>query len=91
MARMSQTSLWQLVGRVHGAIYRASGGRLGARLAGIPMLLLTTIGRRSGHRRTLPLAYLPDGDDMAEHVDPDRRQKLLGGVAGDRARCSLPC
>ena len=27
MAPMSQTSLWQLVGRVHGAIYRASGFR----------------------------------------------------------------
>ena len=57
-------SIWQLVGRVHGAIYRASGGRVGARLAGIPMLLLTTVGRRSGHRRTLPLAYLADGDDL---------------------------
>lgn len=31
---------------------------------GIPMLLLTTVGRRTGRERTLPLACLPDGDDL---------------------------
>jgi deazaflavin-dependent oxidoreductase (nitroreductase family) len=51
-------------GRVHRALYRATGGRLGSRLAGIPMLLLTTVGRRSCQRRTLPLAYLSDDDDL---------------------------
>jgi F420H(2)-dependent quinone reductase len=52
------------VTRIHSAVYRWSGGRLGARLAGIPMLLLTTVGRTSGLPRTLPLAYLADGDDF---------------------------
>ena len=68
---------WRNVTRIHSAVYRWSGGRLGARLAGIPMLLLTTLGRTSGLRRTLPLAYLADGDDFVvvasnggQEVDP---------------------
>jgi deazaflavin-dependent oxidoreductase (nitroreductase family) len=44
-------------------VYRASGGRLGGRfLRGAPVMLLTTIGRRSGRPRTAPLIYLEDGD-----------------------------
>ena len=30
----------------------------------MPVLLLTTRGRRSGRRRTVPLTYLRDGDDL---------------------------
>jgi deazaflavin-dependent oxidoreductase (nitroreductase family) len=68
---------WRNVTRIHRAVYRLSGGRIGARLAGIPMLLLTTRGRKSGLARTLPLAYVPDGDDFVvvasnggQEVDP---------------------
>ena len=44
-------------------IYRASGGRIGARFpGGAPVLLLTTIGRKSGRPQTAPLLYLMDGD-----------------------------
>jgi len=53
---------WRNVTRIHTAVYRWSGGRIGARLAGIPMLLLTTLGRTSGRPRTIPLAYLADGE-----------------------------
>jgi F420H(2)-dependent quinone reductase len=45
---------------IHRAIYSASGGRLGDRIAGMPVLLLTTVGRRTGKRRTSPLTYLDD-------------------------------
>jgi len=65
------------VTRIHSAVYRWSGGRLGARLAGIPMLLLTTRGRKSGLHRTIPLAYLAHGNDFivvasngGQEVDP---------------------
>ena len=68
---------WRNVTRIHRTVYRLTGGRLGARLAGIPMLLLTTVGRKSGLHRTVPLAYLPDGDDFVvvasnggQEVDP---------------------
>lgn len=43
-------------------IYRLSGGRIGGRwMYGAPILLLTTIGRKSGENRTAPLLYLEDG------------------------------
>lgn len=52
------------MGRAHRAVYRLSGGRLLARVAGMPVLLLTTTGRRSGAARTTPLTYFEDGDDL---------------------------
>ncbi len=45
---------------VHRAIYSASGGRVGRRLAGMPVLLLTTTGRKTGRRRTSPLTYFEE-------------------------------
>jgi len=47
---------------IHRAVYQASGGRLGRRIAGMPVLLLSTTGRRTGRRRTVPLTYFEDGD-----------------------------
>ena len=55
---------WHWIGRIHRAVYRASGGRVGGRLAGRDMLLLTTTGRRSGEPRTTPLSYLTDAADF---------------------------
>ena len=53
---MSRTTTWA---------YRASRGRLGGRfLRGAPVMLLTTIGRRSGEPRIAPLIYLEDGDNV---------------------------
>lgn len=49
---------------VHRGVYRISGGRVGASLAGKPMLLLTTKGRKSGRERTTPLLYHRDGEDF---------------------------
>ena len=45
---------------IHRAIYAASGGRVGKRIAGMPVLLLTTKGRRTGKPRTSPLTYFED-------------------------------
>jgi F420H(2)-dependent quinone reductase len=47
---------------MHTALYRASGGRIGSRMVGMPVLLLTTTGRRSGKSRTTPLLYVREGD-----------------------------
>jgi deazaflavin-dependent oxidoreductase (nitroreductase family) len=44
----------------HNALYRASGGRIGGRMQGMPVLLLNTTGRRSGKSRTTPLLYIRD-------------------------------
>jgi F420H(2)-dependent quinone reductase len=48
--------------RGHIAVYRRTGGRLGAKLLWFPSALVTTIGRKSGHPRTTPTLYLRDGD-----------------------------
>ncbi|HSK99137.1 MAG TPA: nitroreductase family deazaflavin-dependent oxidoreductase [Rubrobacteraceae bacterium] len=50
--------------RFHTFAYRASGGRVGGRLLGCPVLLLITKGRRSGRETTTPLLYLVDGGNI---------------------------
>lgn len=52
----------RLVTPIQRGVYRASGGRLFTRARGKRLLLLTTRGRRSGLRRTVPLPYFPDGE-----------------------------
>jgi deazaflavin-dependent oxidoreductase (nitroreductase family) len=42
---------------IHESLYRLTGGGLGGRVAGMPVLLLTTTGRKSGQPRTTPLTY----------------------------------
>ncbi len=44
--------------------FHAHGGKVGGRFEGVPLLLLTTTGARSGKRHTQPLGYLPDGDRL---------------------------
>jgi deazaflavin-dependent oxidoreductase (nitroreductase family) len=56
--------LLKFISITHEFIYRASGGRLGANLLGRGMLLLITKGRKTGRDRTVPLQYMPDGDDF---------------------------
>ena len=44
-------------GVLHRFIYRLSNGRVGGKVAGAPVLLLTTTGRSSHKPRTVPLIY----------------------------------
>ena len=53
---------FRIAAGVHGALYRALGGRLVGRYGEAPLLLLTTTGRRTGRRRTVPLLYASAGD-----------------------------
>jgi deazaflavin-dependent oxidoreductase (nitroreductase family) len=48
--------------RLHAAIYRLTRGRVLGRVGGQPVLLLETVGRRTGQPRTTPVQYLADGD-----------------------------
>jgi deazaflavin-dependent oxidoreductase (nitroreductase family) len=54
-------SLLSMTLRVHDAVYKATGGRIGHRVLGVPTLMLTTSGRRSGRARTTSLVYANDG------------------------------
>ncbi|MEO6398272.1 MAG: nitroreductase/quinone reductase family protein [Tepidiformaceae bacterium] len=42
--------------------FRANDGETSGVFKGLPLLLLTTTGARSGDQRTTPLAYTKDGD-----------------------------
>jgi deazaflavin-dependent oxidoreductase (nitroreductase family) len=65
--------LLALITRLHRFVYLASGGRIGHKLGRQPMLLLHTVGRKSGEPRITPLLYVPDGE----------RWLLVASNAGD--------
>lgn len=44
-------------------MYRSSGGKRMNRVRGMPILLLTTIGRKSGKHRVTPVMYIRDGNN----------------------------
>jgi deazaflavin-dependent oxidoreductase (nitroreductase family) len=50
--------------KLHTFVYQATNGKVGGRLLGAPVLLLTTTGRKSGKEHTVPLLYLPDGENL---------------------------
>ena len=56
--------MFRLVTAGHTTVYQATGGKLGGRMQGSPVLLLETTGRKTGKGRTTPLLYLPDGRNM---------------------------
>ena len=45
-------------------VYRLTGGRLGGKVKGAPVLLLDHLGRKTGRARTTPVLYLRDGADL---------------------------
>lgn len=53
---------FKLVRTLHVVIYRLSDGRVGASIAGMPMLILATKGRRSGKAHSVPLGYMTERD-----------------------------
>jgi deazaflavin-dependent oxidoreductase (nitroreductase family) len=62
MAAARKTPIVELFWKIHPHLYRWTGGRIGGRMMGLPVLLLTTRGRRSGRQRTNALMYLPADD-----------------------------
>lgn len=75
--RLSTTSARALkaAGKLNIPLYRASRGRLFGQVAGTPVLLLTTVGRRSGQTRTAPVLYLADNERLI----------VIGSNAGHKA------
>jgi deazaflavin-dependent oxidoreductase (nitroreductase family) len=69
--------LFRLITAANVALYRLSGGRLGGKVKGAPVLLLDHVGRKTGQQRTAPVLYLEDGPDLivvasrgGSNVDP---------------------
>jgi deazaflavin-dependent oxidoreductase (nitroreductase family) len=44
--------------------FRANGGKVGGYFAGMPLLLLSTTGAKSGKQTVSPVACTPDGDRL---------------------------
>jgi deazaflavin-dependent oxidoreductase (nitroreductase family) len=55
---------WKYFGKVHGLLYRLSGGRFGDRMGWIKVALVETVGRKSGKLRTAPIACYPYRDSV---------------------------
>lgn len=54
------------------AEFRANGGKVGGRFEGFPLLLLTTVGAKTGRQRVSPVA----------RFDIDGRTYIVGSAAG---------
>jgi len=48
----------------HASVYKLTGGSLGGRMGPNRILLLTTTGRKSGQKHTIPLGFIQDGEDF---------------------------
>lgn len=46
------------------AEFRANGGKVGGYFVNTPLLLMHTVGAKSGATRVSPLAYVPDGERL---------------------------
>ena len=64
--------MFQVMVRMHIFFYRLTGGAIGSKMSGVPCLLLTTTGRKSGAQRTTPLMY----------VQTDQGYALIASYAG---------
>jgi len=62
MAAAKKSKLVEIFWKVHTALYRWTNGRIGGSVVNMPVLLLTTTGRKSGDQRTTPLTYLLKGN-----------------------------
>ena len=69
---------------MHVSLYRASKGRLGGRMGGNRLCLLTTVGRVSGRPRTTPLMTFPQERDevvvVASNGGSDRPPSWYGNL-----------
>lgn len=86
MKPSSKDRVARAVVAVHRTLYRLSGGRVAGRLAGMPVLLLTTRGRTTGRPRTVPLTWFPDGDAVvlvASYGGDDRHPGWYRNLCAD--------
>lgn len=60
---------------LHVFFYRLTGGSVGGRFRGAPVLLLTSRGRKTGKRRTTPLLYIVDGKNVVVVASNGGRDK----------------
>ena len=64
------------VGRWQTTVYELTGGRLWNTFLGGPVAILTTVGRKSGLVRKVPLLYLKHGEDVVMTASKGGMTKL---------------
>ena len=77
----------RMIPRLDRGVFRLTRGRttLSAWLSGLPIVMLTTTGARSGQPRTLPILGLPDGDRLVVIASNFGRQQHPGWYYNLRA------
>lgn len=72
---------------LHRSLFNATRGRIGGRIAGMPALVLTTTGRKSGAKRsTMLTAPIVDGDTViivGSYGGDDREPLWVGNLRAD--------
>jgi F420H(2)-dependent quinone reductase len=77
LSRFSMTisaSMLRWMGKLNVPVYRLTRGRLMNKVGKAPVLLLTSLGRRSGQPRTAPVVFVHDGANIV----------VIGSNAGNR-------
>jgi deazaflavin-dependent oxidoreductase (nitroreductase family) len=78
--------LMKLIGKLHSHVYRYSGGLVGGRIDGLDICMLTTIGCKSGEKRTVPLPFFRDGKNyvlIASFGGNDRNPAWLNNLTAN--------
>jgi len=57
--------IFKQIGKFQVAVFRRTNGKYLSSMRGMPILLLTTVGRKTGQHRTTPLMYIRDGENYA--------------------------
>lgn len=64
------------VGKLQTTVYELTGGRLWNTFLGGPVAILTTVGRKTGRQRKVPLLFLEDGDNVVMTASKGGMTKL---------------
>ena len=68
-------TLFKLFMQVQIFIFRRTQGKRMSFMRGMPILLLNTVGRKTGKSRTIPLMYFRDGDSYVISASNNGRDK----------------
>ncbi len=65
-AKQEKFGTWIInkIGRWQTTIYELTGGRVWNKFLGSPVAILTTVGRKSGIERKIPLLFLMHGEEV---------------------------
>ncbi len=66
-----KAKLVNLIPRTNVVVYRWSKGRFGGKMQDLPVLILHTVGRKTGTPRQSPLLYIQDGENYGSRGGSD--------------------